>query len=220
MHFAAVLVPALAAAVSLAAPAPAPAPASGRSLPYLREHYFPGSQLKAADMDLPNNGGQPRFSARFWRQFFDKYPGRRPAIGATVEECTQNYVNLVTALGDTDRRRIHSFRSQCEDWHGVATCDKACVRAGVKAKKTNLERAEARELRRRAARELRRAEAAAAAAARSLLNMESRAAATAAAATAAAAGWRGAETRNGPDAGAGAGIWQKLERPFGLGAAE
>ncbi|KAI9818656.1 MAG: hypothetical protein M1826_001337 [Phylliscum demangeonii] len=200
MHFA-VLVSAF-AAVALAAPAPAPQ--SGPSA--LREQYFPGGHIEAIDKDLPNLGGRPYFSARFWRKFFDKYPDRVPAIGATVEECTQNYVDLVTELGDPDRRRIHSYRSQCEDWHDVARCDKACVRAGIKGKQPHRAR--------RAAIMKLKWTRPAAAAGRSLLKMESRAAAAAAAALRAAEGHRGRET------GAVEGVWQELKRPFGMGAVE
>ncbi|KAI9825727.1 MAG: hypothetical protein M1826_006911 [Phylliscum demangeonii] len=129
----------------------------------------------------------------------------RPEIGATVEECTQNYYNLVTELGDSDRRRIHSYRSECEDWHGVAKCDKACVRHGLKGKETYWSRAAvAREVQRAAAK-LKRPAAAVEAAGRSWIKMESRVQAAAAGAV---------------RSHAGAGVWRKLERPYGLGALE
>ncbi|KAI9803929.1 MAG: hypothetical protein M1826_004939 [Phylliscum demangeonii] len=164
MHSAAVIVTALATVSSASpAPAPAPAPASGpSSLLSLREFYLPGSQLKAFNMDLANNAGQPRFSARFWCQFFDTYLGRRPAIRATVEEFA-----LVPVLRCRLSAKEVPMSAAVGLGYGASRPRSppdpfACVRVGVKAMKTNLERAKGRELG--------QVEAAAAAAALSLLS--------------------------------------------------
>ncbi|KAI9825729.1 MAG: hypothetical protein M1826_006913 [Phylliscum demangeonii] len=149
----------LTSASPTAAPAapPPPPPLNPSAAAALREAYFPGGFVWDIDLDLPNLAGRPWVSARFWRLFFAKYPWRRPALGATVDECTRNYYQLVAGLGDGERRRMHSYRSQCEDWHGVARCDKACVRAGLKGKRTYWARAAAGREVRRAAEGLRRA---------------------------------------------------------------